>query len=279
MNQPAFTCITVEDHHPWCAIKLNRPDVANAMSLKMVEELTTCFEWLVERSFRCLILEGAGKNFCAGADINDVKNAKGDNHYLQQLNRAFGHMIQEADRLPMPLICCLHGAVMGGGFGLACVSDLAIAMHGTRFALPETSLGLIPAQIAPFVVKRIGLTQARRLALFGERINAEEALEIGIIHHLSHSLDDQVAQVEKAVNAVLKCAPQATAATKQLLHEVQDSSGLDALNQILDKAAIDFADAASGEGRQGAAAFMEKRAALWVQPVENFKQIIKERHH
>ena len=96
------------------------------------------------------------------------------------LNRAFGRVITQADALPQVVITVLEGAVLGGGFGLACISDVAIAAKSAQFGLPETSLGVIPAQIAPFVVKRIGLTQARRLALLGERFDGAEAVRLGV---------------------------------------------------------------------------------------------------
>ena len=107
-----------------------------------------------------------------------MQSALGNPRVLTELNRAFGLMIEKANKLPAVVICLLQGAVLGGGFGLACISDLAIADSSAKFALPETSLGIIPAQIAPFVVERIGLTATRRLALLGIRIDAQQAVNV-----------------------------------------------------------------------------------------------------
>ena len=175
-------------------------------------------------------------------------------------------MIQLADKLPLVTITVLQGAVLGGGFGLACVSDLAICDETTVFGLPETSLGIIPAQIAPFVVKRIGLTQTRRLALMGQRFKGEEAVSLGLIHqHVNN--DELTKTVEKAIKQTLKCAPEANKATKALLHSVNECETPETLDLLLDQAANDFAQAVlTGEGREGAMAFMQKRKPSWAEP-------------
>ena len=178
---------------PVLHVTLNRPDARNAMSLQMVEELRTLFQKLVQNdAIRIVVLRGSDGHFCAGADIKDMASARGqkpddDNDPFYSLNRAFGHMLTLAEQLPQTVIAELEGAVLGGGFGLACVSDIAIARDTCLFGLPETSLGVIPAQIAPFVVKRIGLTQARRIALMGLRFDGEEALRLGLIHEVVHN--------------------------------------------------------------------------------------------
>ncbi|OED44424.1 enoyl-CoA hydratase [Endozoicomonas sp. (ex Bugula neritina AB1)] len=240
-------------------VTLNRPKQANAMNLKMVSELMEVMDFIHEHKVRVLILTGAEGNFCAGGDIKDMHDIANDCDALIQLNRAFGLMIEKADQLPCVVITVLQGAVLGGGFGLACISDLAITDHSARFAMPETSLGIIPAQIAPFVVARIGLTAARRLALLGLRIKAEEALSLGLVHQLATSEEDLQYQLEQSVNSALRCAPQATAMTKALLHQV----GSTTMEALLNQAAMDFANSALGEGREGMAAFAQKRKPHW----------------
>ena len=149
---------------------------------------------------------------------------------------------------------------MGGGFGLACVSDVAIAGPTAKFGMPETSLGVIPAQIAPFVVERIGLTQARRLALLGLRIDANEACSLGIVHQAASSDDELEDMLANALDRVRRCAPVATAETKALLHRV----GHEPMSGLLDSAAGKFADAIRGsEGTEGTMAFMQKRSPAW----------------
>ncbi len=251
--------LIIEACFPVLTVTLNRPEVANAMNLQMVSELTQVMEKVENEKYRVLVIQGSNSNFCAGGDIKDMQATKGDAKALTELNRAFGLMIEKANTLPAVVICLLDGAVLGGGFGLACVSDVAIATTNASFALPETSLGIIPAQIAPFVVERIGLTQTRRLALVGNRIDGEQALRLGLIHQLAVDTDDLSKQLAKTVSLILKCAPNANKTTKALLQQVSQQP----MSSLLDQAAIDFSAAVAGEGREGAAAFMQKRAPNW----------------
>ena len=268
-----FETLDVTDHGPVLEVALNRPKLANAMNLKMVHELMEVMLMATKTEHRILLLKGNGGNFSAGGDIKDMQaahSAEGQEEKvaaLSELNRAFGRMIQLADKLPLVTLCALQGAVLGGGFGLACVSDYAMCDETTVFGLPETTLGILPAQIAPFVVKRIGLTHTRRLALMGQRFKSDEAISLGIAHHQVNS-EDWNTELEKAIKQILKCGPQANQATKTLLHAVNECQSEDQLNQILDQAAEDFADAVlNGEGREGAMAFMQKRHPQWAETI------------
>jgi isohexenylglutaconyl-CoA hydratase len=260
MSQQEFETLVIQDQKPVLRVMLNRPALANAMNLTMVNELMAVMVKVEQEGYRVLIINGGNGNFCAGGDIKDMQSASADKQALIELNRAFGYMITKANHLPAAVICALEGAVLGGGFGLACVSDLAIAVEKTQFGLPETSLGIIPAQIAPFVVQRIGLTQTRRLALFGTRIKAQEAMNLGLIHQVVGNNEQLEEAITKAVNLALKCAPHASQVTKALIHRVNKQD----LDSLLDQASIDFADAVMGEGREGGAAFMQKRLPAWV---------------
>ena len=242
-------------------VTLNRPDSRNAMSLAMVGELRAVIASAKQdRNVRALVLRGAGGHFCAGGDIKDMAGARarGGDAY-RELNRAFGALLEEAQQASQVLIAVLEGAVLGGGFGLACVSDIAIASTTARFGLPETSLGIIPAQIAPFVVRRIGLTQARRLALTAARFDGAEALRLGLVHF---SAPDAELQLQQVLEQVRQCAPGANAATKALLLASEDEP----LDALLDHAAGLFADAVVGsEGVEGTMAFVQKRTPKWAQ--------------
>lgn len=271
MNLPIkeFETLLVNDQHPILEVTLNRPKQINAMNLRMVHELMEIMLAATESNHRVLILKGCNGNFCAGGDIKDMQsahNAESEEaalNSLSELNRAFGRMLQLADQLPLVTITVLQGAVLGGGFGLACVSDLAIADETAVFGLPETSLGILPAQIAPFVLKRIGMTQTRKLALLGQRFKAEQAEKLGVIHTLT-SKDQLTSTLEKSVQQVLKCGPQANKDTKALLHSVNNCNSQESLELILDQAAEDFAYCAlKGEGLAGAKAFMTKQPAPW----------------
>ena len=245
-------------------VTLNRPESRNAMSLAMVEELRAVLRAVrANQTVRALVLRGADGHFCAGGDIKDMAGAraKGGDAY-RELNRAFGSLLEEAQAAPQVLVAVLEGAVLGGGFGLACVSDIAIAHQGARFGLPETSLGILPAQIAPFVVKRIGLTQARRLALTAARFDGAEALSLGLVHF--SETDDQavVDRLADCLQQVRQCAPGANAATKALLLATETEH----LGSLLDHAAGQFATAVLGsEGVEGTMAFVQKRKPKWAE--------------
>ncbi|MFT6100621.1 MAG: isohexenylglutaconyl-CoA hydratase [Arenicella sp.] len=273
-------------------LTLNRPHKRNAMNNAMVCELMAVFESIeANRAIRAVVMRGAQGNFCAGGDISDMSkdsqegsesspelspsklspsnqspsNQSPSNQSSATLrdatwhfNRSFGKLIAKVNRAPQLVICILEGAVLGGGFGLACVSDLAIAKPSAMFAMPETGLGIIPAQIAPFVIARIGLTQARRLTLLGERLDGHTALELGIIHHVA---DDTEAVLARNLKIFKKCAPNATAVTKQLLLDAAERPDMEPL---LDRASDDFSKAMlSDEGQEGTTAFIQKRKPSW----------------
>lgn len=265
MTLPTTEHLKLERQGPFLHITLNRPDSRNAMSLAMVDELLAVFDAVeADAAIRALVLRGAGGHFCAGGDIKDMSGARqqaadGDPDAFFHLNRRFGEMITRAQELPVTVVAVLEGAVMGGGFGLACVTDIALAASDARFGLPETSLGVIPAQIAPFVVQRIGLTQTRRLALTAARIDGDQALRLGLVHEV-HAPDQLDKALSTTLDAVRQCAPGASRRTKRLMLDV----GRVPMDELLDGAARDFAAAVAGEeGQEGTLAFMQKRSPAW----------------
>ncbi len=262
--QNRFKTLLVERHEGRCYVILNRPKRRNALSKEMVAELSSlCDSLASDRKLRLLILRGAEGWFCAGGDIKQFQQLFQGELTKAQIsaeNRAIGDLLQKINQLPQTVIMLVEGAAIGGGFGLVCTSDIAIATADTRFALSETTLGIPPAQIAAFVVARIGKAKARRLMLTAARFEAEEAEAIGLI---DYCVADQVQLMEKAeevIGLVERCGPQANALTKQILHTI----GKQSLPDTLDMAAEQFAMAMlSDEGREGIAAFMEKRSAEW----------------
>lgn len=265
MNQlPNCETLLLERDGGVLHVTLNRPDSRNAMSLAMVSELRAVLAAVRDdRGVRAIVLRGAGGHFCAGGDIKDMAGARaaGPDAYAA-LNRAFGGLLEEAQAQPQVLVAVLEGAVLGGGFGLACVSDIALTAADAQFGLPETSLGILPAQIAPFVVKRIGLTQARRLALTAARFDGREALRLGLVHLCADSAENLAEQLVQSLEQVRRCAPGANAATKALLLATES----EALGPLLDDAARQFAAAVTGaEGAEGTMAFVQKRKPNWAQ--------------
>ena len=259
---PVCQTLLLERHNGVLHITLNRPDSRNAMNLQMVAELRAVLVAVRDdRQIRALVIGGAGGHFCAGADIKDMANARaqGATAY-RELNRAFGTLLEETQHAPQVVITVLQGAVLGGGFGLACVSDIAMADHQAQFGLPETSLGLLPAQIAPFVVQRIGLTQARRLALTAARFDGTQARRMGLVHFVEHDAQALAERLDEVLAHVLCCAPEANAATKKLLL----ASAGQPSGALLDQAAEWFSEAVTGaEGVEGTMAFVQKRKPGW----------------
>ncbi len=254
-------------------ITLDRPQAKNAMNLETVSELRAVFAAARDlRRVRCIVVRGAGGVFSAGGDLRAMeanrRDAGGEDSLaaanrgdsLAAANRGFGTLLTEVDRAPQAVVCVVEGAALGGGLGLVAVSDVALALDACRFGMPETRLGLLPAQIAPFVVRRVGLTRARRLAVTGATIDGRAACEIGLVHESHADVEALEAAAEKVIGQIERCAPEAVAATKELLHAV----GAAEHEALLDRAAREFARLArSAEAREGLAAFMEKRPPSW----------------
>lgn len=259
--------IELEQDGSILTVWLNRPDSRNAMSLNMVKAIQNVFKAIEnDLTIRAVILRGKGGHFCAGGDIKDMAQLRGDaanagsNKPYVDFNRQFGYMIEQVDQAPQTVVAVLEGAVLGGGFGLACVSDIAISLADAKFGLPETGLGVIPAQIAPFVVKRIGLTQARRLALLGTRFDGQTALKVGVVHEVVDNQKDLEILLIETIQQIKRAAPQASRVTKALLHRTLNEP----LNSLLDDAAQQFANAVGGEeGLEGTMAFIQKRNPSW----------------
>ena len=259
--------IELEQEGSILTLWLNRPESRNAMSLNMVKAIQRVFKTIQDDiSIRAVILRGKDGHFCAGGDIKDMAQLRGEatsvgsNQPYVDFNRQFGHMLEQVDQAPQTVVAVLEGAVLGCGFGLACVSDIAISLADAKFGLPETGLGVIPAQIAPFVVKRIGLTQARRLALLGARFEGHTALKVGVVHEVVENEKALEVLLIETIQQIKRTAPQASRVTKALLHRTLN----EALTPLLDDAAQQFANAVGGEeGIEGTMAFIQKRHPNW----------------
>lgn len=282
MDSTPYTTIQAQLSGGVCTLTLNRPEVRNAMSLAMVQELLAALHAAEsDAAVRVLVLRGAGGHFCAGGDISDMAQARmklaqrqaaggsaasGDAANdaadpVADFNAQFGRLCLAYARTPLPLVTVLEGTVMGGGFGLACVSDVSLALPSTLFRLPETALGVIPAQIAPFLVERLGYAEAKRLAVTGARVDATQALVIRLVHEVAPDEAAINAALQRTVTSILACAPGAIAATKGLLARARSESP----EGLIDDAAVLFSRAVlSDEGQEGTSAFMQKRKPYWV---------------
>jgi isohexenylglutaconyl-CoA hydratase len=209
---------------------------------------------------RVLVFSGTGRHFCAGGDIKDMATARRgavkSEDPIAILNRQFGTLITRVQNFPKTTVMVIRGAAMGGGFGLVCVGDVIIADTTAKFRLPETGLGLPPAQIAPFLVSRLGLSKARRLALTGASLSSEEALREGLIDFCMEP-DLLEEEIKTQLTKILRCAPKASMLTKKILLDV----GRVPHEVLLDNAADSFAACARGkEGTEGMMAFLQKRS-------------------
>lgn len=250
-------------------VTLNRPEARNALSPAMVRELGEVFaEARDDASVRAVVLMGAVGNFCAGGDLKGMQGvdaARGAGREATAAsNRRFGALLELADALPKAVIALIEGAAMGGGVGLISVADWVIAERNAQIGTPEVTVGIVPAQITPFVVQRIGYAQARRLAAFGVRLGAVEAQRIGFVHEIADGRDELMAKGAAAVNQCLRCAPDALAETKRLLR----ASRTEPLGRALDEASHMFAASLAGEAREGIRAFIEKRWPAWAEKIE-----------
>jgi len=246
---------------------LDRPDSRNALNETMVGELSALADALIAAplgTVRALVLRGAGDAFCAGGDIRDFRDLlAADEATIAARNRRFGALLERLDALPFVVIAVIEGPAFGGGLGLVAIADVVLATAHARFALSETGLGLPPAQIAPFVAGRIGLAQARRLALTGIRLDAGEARRIGLIDQLVDDDSNVDAALAPLLADIRRTAPEATATTKALLREARTKPR----GRLLDDAAAAFAHALRGaEVGEGVAAFLARRAPSWADP-------------
>lgn len=243
-------------------VTMSRPDVRNAFHPTMIRELTEIFRSISKNEqVRVVVLNGAGKSFCSGADLGYMKSMADFTleENRQDSDRLF-EMFWELRNCPHPVVGRVHGHAMGGALGLAAVCDVVGAVEGTQFCFSEVKLGLAPAVISPFVLERMAVSQARRYMLTGEVFSTREAYESGLVHYVGDeaAVDGFVAGV---VKALLENGPEAVRATKSLAREVREtSSWVDrraATTRVIAERRV------SAEGQEGLRGFLEKRTPSW----------------
>ena len=242
-------------------VTLHRPEVRNAFNAELIAELRAAFDRLgTDGSVRAIVLDGAGKTFCGGADVNWMR---GSLELSEAANVAdaerMSQMYRAIDRCPKPVIARIHGAALGGGAGLAAVCDIVLSSPGTTYGFTETKLGIIPAVISPFVIAKIGVSHARALFLTGERFSAERAQAIGLVHEV---LDDDA--LERRLNELVAefgtAGPSAVVAAKDLIQRVRAAT-YDESASLTARAIARVRT--SPEGQEGLHAFLERRPARW----------------
>ncbi len=241
------------------SLTLNRPDKRNAMSAQMIDELTHVARHLPAGT-RVVVLSGTGSVFCAGGDLGWMRDQMAADRGTRIAGaRQLAQMLGALNILPVPLIGKLQGAAMGGGVGLACICDVAIAADDCTFGLTETRLGLIPATIGPYVLARLGEGHARRVFMSARLFKAPEAADLGIIAR-AVPLAALDAAIEAEVLPYLSAAPGAVAAAKALARTL----GPPITPEDIEASVTALADIWEGaEAQEGVAAFFEKRAPDW----------------
>lgn len=245
-------------------LSLNRPDKHNAFNEEVIAELTDAIEFLdAHKSVRAVVLQGKGKSFSAGGDLEWMKRAAGFSKKENEADAmALSNMLHALNTLSKPVIALAHGAVMGGGTGLVACADIVFSTPDAVFAFSEVKLGLIPATISPYVIAAIGARQARRYMLTGERFDGRVAQSLGLVHQLIPFSDDLGSAAAHFIeNTIMTAGPAAIAATKVLIRDVAGRPVDDKLRAMTAKR---IAETRAGkEAREGLAAFFEKRSPDW----------------
>lgn len=243
-------------------IWLNRPDVRNAMSAQLIAELTDAVGAAAEDDdVRAIVLAGRGKAFCAGADLNWMKEAAQYGAAENQADAArLAALLRTIAEAPKPTVARVHGPAFAGGLGLVAACDIAIASYDAKFCLTEVRIGLIPAMISPYVIRAMGPRAASRWFLSAEVFDGAEAYRMGLVQEIAPP-EELDAAVNTMLGNLLLGGPAALAATKRLIRDVTGRPVDDAL--AADTASRIAAARASDEGREGIASFLEKRRPGW----------------
>lgn len=261
MSKPDLVLLDV-DRRGVATATLNRPDIGNAYNEAMLEALITGLRRLApDPAVRCLVIRGAGKHFQAGADISWLGEAT---DYPPERNFAASmattRAMQLLNEFPKPTIALVHGACFGGGCGIVCCVDVALATPAALFGITEVRVGVAPTPISTYMVDAIGVRHTRRYALTGERFDAAEAARIGLVHEVV-AQDRLEARLAEVLDAIFLGAPEAIALTKR--------SFLGASGKLLDERQVTllahegWVQRASAEGHEGTGAFRDKRRPNW----------------
>lgn len=258
-----YDTLTIERAGHLATVTLNRPDVRNAFNEATIAELTQAFSALgADASVRAIVLAANGPAFCAGADLHWMKKMAGYTHAENHADALqLATMLRTISECPQPVVARVQGDCYAGGMGLVAACDIVVAVEEAQFCLSEVKLGLIPATIAPYVIKAMGEQASRRYFLTAERFTAATALHIGFAHEVvaGAALDAKVAEI---VQALVNNSPAAVRQAKTLVREVAGRPVDDAL--VDDTAARIATIRASEQGREGVASFLEKRKPAWL---------------
>jgi methylglutaconyl-CoA hydratase len=249
------SALRIEREGDTLRVTLARPETRNAFDAALIAELAEAF--VDVGTARAVVLSGEGPSFCAGADVEWMR-ASGELDREANVTdaTALRRMFEAIDGCPAPLVTVVHGHAFGGGVGLVTTSDVVLAHPDTVFAFSEVKLGILPAVISPFALRKIGESAARRYFVTGERFDAGTALRIGLVHEVTADLDEALARV---LGELHTAGPRAARHAKRLVLERPD--GPETARRIAERRT-------SEEGQEGLAAFLERRRPSWAGPDE-----------
>jgi methylglutaconyl-CoA hydratase len=247
-----------------CRVALNRPETHNAFNAQLIAELTETFDsFKQDNELRAVVLRGEGKSFCAGADVNWMKASLelSEEENLQDALR-MSDMFAAIDECPVPVICAVHGAALGGGMGLVSACDIVLSADDAKFGFTECRLGILPAVISRFVVPKVGSSWARRYFASAERFTAVDAMAMGLVHQIV-AAETMEATISERLASILKSGPLATRAAKELIRGVLERTreeNREYTARLISQIRI------SREGQEGLRAFLERREPQWEDP-------------
>lgn len=269
---PSSASVVVRTEGGVARVVLSRPGKRNAFDEQLIAELDAAFTVLADdRTVRVIVIEGEGKAFCAGADLEWMRSqvtATVDENVVSA--RRMADLFDRIARAPQAVIAKVHGAALGGGAGLVAVADIAVAADDAQIGFTEARLGILPAVISPYVVSKIGAGHARRWFVTGSRMDAREAHRIGLVHEVAPAADLD-AVVSRLAFEVLQCGPEAVAGCKDMVEAVHGAMALastteDGYEVLKDFTASRIAEVrVSPEGQEGLKSFLEKRKPRWAQ--------------
>ena len=266
IREQSFKTIKIELNDHWVTIWLNRPEARNALSQKMIDELTeVCKTIALDTTLRGVAFRGMANCFCSGADLKELKDKfykkNADHHQIVEMSMRTAELFKSIHNLPQISVALVNGPAFAGGFGIVSCVDFVIATQDSKFSISETKIGLVPAQIAPYIIEKIGIRLAKKLMLTGVLFDGSQAYQYGVV--------DEVLKTEKQLNtAFLKLrgrlcrnGPHATATTKAIINVINHLKPQEKANFLANK----FADCLiDDEAQEGISAFSEKRTPNWV---------------
>lgn len=261
MLELTYTHVRVDTQRDVATVTLNRPELHNAFNEALIGELTDLFERIGrDEETRVVVLSGAGRSFCAGGDLNWMQKSASytKKQNLEDAKRLSG-MLHAVNECPKPVVARIQGNALGGGAGLVAACDIAIAADSAQFGFTEVKLGIVPAAIGPFVVRKIGESHARHHFLLGDRFDAAEARAIGLVHAVApaSALDARLAEILRGLGT---SGPRAMGEAKALVRTMVDHP------EGADRTCVDTIARlrVGAEGQEGLKAFLEKRKAKWI---------------